>query len=42
MDFITPIPKMLYGMPYPNFMPPHSKQRKNKNWADTYPPPDSL
>ena len=23
---------MLYEMPYPNFMPPHSKQKENKNW----------
>ena len=22
---------MLYGMPYPNFIPPHTKQKKNEN-----------
>lgn len=23
---------MLYEIPYPNFIPPHIKQRKNENW----------
>lgn len=31
-DFIAPTLKMLYEIPYPNFIPPHTKQKKNGNW----------
>lgn len=37
-DFIAPTLKMLYEIPYPNFIPPHTKQRKNENWQ-TLPTP---
>ena len=35
---MAPILKMLYEIPYPNFIPPHTKQRKNENWQ-TLPTP---
>lgn len=29
---------MLYEIPYPNFIPPLTKQKKNENWqSPTYP-----
>ena len=30
MDFIAPIPEMLYKIPYHYFTPPHTNQSKNE------------